>query len=496
MTSRLPKWMDWIWPHSLARQIALVIALALLAAQTLNVFLLMGEHQIEQLSRNRDIVETTCTRAAKAIYLTPIAQRVDEARRLSASWLRLTFSQDGLRSLPSLRDDAPLAQRIDGALRRERLAPYRIEAGSRRSSGRPRQDIRDERPRDANPFFDGPPPWPFREAPPPPGDEPRWLADMNPRPVGSLETVVGIQLEPRSAWLICRVLSPPQDPFISLRLLSATLALYVFVLGAAIMVTRRLGRPLSELAVAASQMGRGQKVSPIEPMGPVEVATAAQAFNEMNARITGLLAEKDAMLGAIGHDLRTPLTSLRIRAENLPQSGEVDRMIATIDHLSKMLDGILQLAQLGNEAEAPVVTDVGLLIATVVEEFEDLGADVTFKEPGRVLHNLRPHLSMRLLRNLIENALKYGQRARVHLRAGPDRLLIQIDDDGPGLDPSVLERIMQPFERLETSRNRQTGGAGLGLAIARGIAELHDSQITFANRAEGGLRVTVSMPVP
>ncbi len=542
MTSRLPKWISWIWPRQLVGQIAVVVALALLIAQTLNVFLLMGERQIEQLGRRRDMAETSCTSAAKAIYLAPERRREEEARRLSTSWLTLTFSNAGLRRIPSLTEDAPLARRVEGALRSDSLVPYMIEAGTRPLPGGPQQqDLREIPPNDRrdagrsepDPRFGGPPPRRFDgppprrldeppprrfeeppprrfdeppprrfeeppprrfdEPPPRPRDELRY-AGMEPWPVRPIETVVAIQFDQRSNWLTCRVISQPEDPFISLRLLSGTLALYAFVLGATILITRRLGRPLSQLAVAASQIGRGDKVSPIEATGPKEVAAAAQAFNEMNARITQLLSEKDAMLGAIGHDLRTPLTSLRIRAENLPPSGEVERMIATIGHLSKMLDGILQLAQLGKQEEAPVATDVGLLVTTMVEEFEDLGADVTFKPSPRVLHNLRPHLCMRLLRNLIENAVKYGERARVSLETKPHRLMIHIDDDGPGLDPNVLERIMQPFERLEASRNRQTGGAGLGLAIARGIADLHDARIDFKNRTEGGLRVTVSIP--
>jgi len=241
-------------------------------------------------------------------------------------------------------------------------------------------------------------------------------------------------------------------------------------------------------------MGSGARVSPVPTDGPQEVSAVAQAFNDMNGRITRMLMDKDAMLGAIGHDLRTPLTSLRIRAENLEQSKDRDRMIDSIEHLARMLDGILELSKIGGNKEAPVLTDVTALIMTIVEEFEDLGADVRLTSTGRIQSTLRPHMFMRLLRNLIENAVKYGERARLSVELVPSEVVIQVDDDGPGLAAGVIDRLLKPFERLDMSRNSLTGGAGLGLSIAKMIADLHGASLHFQNRRDGGLRTTIRLP--
>ena len=229
-------------------------------------------------------------------------------------------------------------------------------------------------------------------------------------------------------------------------------------------------------------------------MGAERLSAVAQAFNDMNGRITRMLMDKDAMLGAIGHDLRTPLTSLRIRAENLEPSRDRDRMIESIEHLARMLDGILELSKIGGNREAPVLTDVTALIMTIVEEFEDVGADVRLMSTPRSQCTLRPHLFMRLLRNLIENAVKYGERARLSVEVVPGEVLIQVDDDGPGLAAGVVERLLKPFERLDVSRNSVTGGAGLGLSIAKMIADVHGASLHFQNRRDGGLRTTVRLP--
>jgi signal transduction histidine kinase len=145
-------------------------------------------------------------------------------------------------------------------------------------------------------------------------------------------------------------------------------------------------------------------------------------------------------------------------------------------------------------AETPVLTDVTALIMTIVEEFEDLGVDVKLLSSVRSQAVLRPHLFMRLLRNLIENAVKYGLRARVSVEALPDALAIQIDDDGPGFPAGAADRLMKPFERLDMSRNSTIGGSGLGLSIAKMIADVHRASLDFRNRGEGGLRVSIRLP--
>jgi signal transduction histidine kinase len=201
------------------------------------------------------------------------------------------------------------------------------------------------------------------------------------------------------------------------------------------------------------------------------------------------------MLGAIGHDLRTPLASLRVRTELVEDEAERARMAVTIDDMNRTLDDILSLARLGRPSEPEQRVDLPALIDSVVGEFEDLGADVTVEEADRLAVPMRPNLTKRAVRNLIENALKYGAQARVRVRPDGGDAVVEVDDDGPGIPAQEIERMFQAFTRLEQSRSRDTGGAGLGLALSRAIVEAHGGVLTLVNRAEGGLRAEMRLPL-
>ncbi len=179
-----------------------------------------------------------------------------------------------------------------------------------------------------------------------------------------------------------------------------------------------------------------------------------------------MLDEKDRMLGAIGHDLRTPLQALRVRIESVEDEDDRARMADTVDEMSRTLDDILSLARLGRPSEPNTDVDLGALVDAVVEDFRDLDHDVTFEEPERLKMRLRPTLMRRAVRNLIENAVKYGGGAEVRLIPLAERVTIEVCDHGPGIPPDKLEAVFNPFTRLEQSRNRDTGGIGLGLALA------------------------------
>ena len=493
--SRSRSWRRYLWPRSLVGQMALVIALALAAAQVMNVFLLLNEQQWSQLARRNGLAESFCGEAIADLFSATPEQAAARVGRMSNNPLMsLELVAPGLQGVQDLVRDAPLEQRVAEDLKRQGVVIAKIEAGARPVLHQmtPREPRRNPPPPGAERFPPGQSPfemrWPAPHDPPPPPH-----GSVNGAPI---ETFIAARRDPRGDWLRCRVISAPEDRSINIRLILGTLALYVIVLGSLLLLTRWLVAPLSRLAAAAVDLGSGQRVSPVSTDGPQEVGAVAEAFNEMNARITRMLMDKDAMLGAIGHDLRTPLTSLRIRAENLEQSRERDRMIDSIEHLARMLDGILELSRIGVNKEAPVRTDVTALILTIIEEFEDLGADVRLLSTARSQATLRPHLFMRLLRNLIENAVKYGTRARVSVETVSGDLLILVDDDGPGLAPGVIDRLMKPFERLDMSRNSITGGSGLGLSIAKMIADVHGASLRFQNRMEGGLRVTIRLPQP
>jgi signal transduction histidine kinase len=299
---------------------------------------------------------------------------------------------------------------------------------------------------------------------------------------------------PGGEWLNGRINTPPPDPLLTARLIAATLLLYLIVLGATLLIARRLARPLRDLTKAAERFGGREAPAAVEPRGPADLKRAIDAFNAMNRRVVALLDEKDRMLGAIGHDLRTPLASLRIRAESVEPASERERMIATIDEMNAMLEDILVLARSGRAREAARPMDVTALADALVEEYRELGHDAALEPSERQVLAIQPNLMRRAIRNLIDNAVKYGGSARVAVRSEGDAILIEVRDRGPGLAPDQLGQVLEPFYRVEESRSRETGGTGLGLAIARAIAESHGGELRLANAPDGGLSATIRLP--
>jgi signal transduction histidine kinase len=299
---------------------------------------------------------------------------------------------------------------------------------------------------------------------------------------------------PDGQWLNGRLPVPRPDRFLGLRLALATLALYVLVFGAMLWIAARINRPLRDLTRAAESFQGRQEAAPVAARGPADVRRAIEAFNAMNQRVTRLLDEKDRMLGAIGHDLRTPLASIRIRAEGMEPAEEREAITRTVAEMSDTLEDILVLARTGRAREPARLMDLSALVEAVAEDYEMLGADVGVEDSPRLPATVQPNLLRRAVRNLIDNAVKYGTRARVRVLAEGAGAAIEIDDDGPGIPDDQIEAVLRPFERLEASRNRDTGGAGLGLAIASAVAETHGGTLTLANRPDGGLRARMVLP--
>ncbi len=298
-----------------------------------------------------------------------------------------------------------------------------------------------------------------------------------------------------AGWLNARLATPRPDPWLAVRLGAATLLLYLIVLGATLLLAVRMARPLHALARAAEQFGGREAPVEVAPRGPSDLRRAIEAFNAMNRRLISLLDEKDRMLGAIGHDLRTPLASLRIRAEAVEDEEERGRMVATLDEMAAMLEDILILARSGRSREERRPVDVAALADAVVEEFRELGAESEMAPSERQVAEIQPNLVRRAIRNLVDNAVKYGGSARVAVRREGNALLVEISDRGPGMPADEICRAVEPFHRAESSRNRETGGTGLGLAIARAVAESHGGELRLANAKGGGLVATLVLPV-
>ncbi len=296
---------------------------------------------------------------------------------------------------------------------------------------------------------------------------------------------------PDGIWLVGRFHVFRPFPLILNPLFLSQIALFVILLSATLFWASRISRPLRILAEAAQVLQPQEKFEPIAVKGPREVQVAISSFNTMAQRVRDLLAEKDRMLSAIGHDLRTPLASLRIRAESVEPEAERAKFVETIDEMTAMVEEILGLARLGHSTEPKQLVDLSALADTVVEEFRGLGKDVTFIEAPRTTVTMQVNLVRRLLRNLIDNAVKYGEKAQVSIRTSDGTVELVIEDEGPGIPESQLGEVLQPFTRLDRSRSRTTGGTGLGLSIADAIAKSQAATLILENRDGGGLRATV-----
>ncbi|QZD96426.1 sensor histidine kinase [Qipengyuania gelatinilytica] len=261
------------------------------------------------------------------------------------------------------------------------------------------------------------------------------------------------------------------------------------------LVLRRLTGPLAQLTRQTERFAASPgQYEPIQPRGPEDVQRLITAHNAMEARIGAMLEEKDVMLGAIGHDLKTPLAALRVRVEGVEDEVARARMVDSIEDITLTLDEILALARVGKSNELPERTDLAALAASVAEEFEDTGEKVTL-DASRVVAPVHLTWLKRGLRNLVSNALRYGGNASVWIGKEGDEAILRVEDSGPGIPEDRIAEMLQPFTRGEASRNRSTGGAGLGLTLARAVAEQHGGTLALSNRPEGGLRAEFRLPL-
>ncbi|MGE5720920.1 MAG: ATP-binding protein, partial [Sphingomonadales bacterium] len=412
-------------PKSLLGQMMLLMGAALLVAQLVNfAFLLSGQQKLS-LARNEGPVIERFVRTAGEVAATPAAGRDTAIDRGGRRFRYFTLDSTDLVGRRALPRDADLERRLSSALADAGVAVRQVHAARTQDLGQLRR-FPERR-------------WAREGA--------RWQA-----------VLLSSQLDD-GRWLNARLIAPLPDRFLALRLALATLALYALVLGAMLWIAARLTRPLGDLTRAAESFQGRREVQPVEVRGPTDVRRAIEAFNAMNRRVLALLDEKDRMLGAIGHDLRTPLASIRIRAESLEPEEERAAIVRTVTEMSETLEDILVLARTGRNREPARMMDVAALADAVAEEYGALGAEVAFESSPRLPLPVRPSLLRRAVRNLIDNAVKYGARARVRVVAGPGGgAAIEVDDDGPGIPPEQMQTVQRPFERLEISRSRDTGG--------------------------------------
>jgi signal transduction histidine kinase len=295
-------------------------------------------------------------------------------------------------------------------------------------------------------------------------------------------------------WLNALSIARDREPFwqwqmgLSLAVTALSLSLLL------ILALSRITRPLAALAGAAERFGRGEAIAELPESGPADIRDTIHAFNQMRERLERFVKDRTRMLAAISHDLRTPIAALRIRAELIDDNDTRERILNTLEEMQRMVEATLAFVREESSEEDTRSVDIAALLESICDDMSDLGTDVSFSGPGKTPYRCRPLALKRALQNLLENAVSYGLRARVALSVTADQLNIVIDDNGPGISEQDRERIFEPFVRLESSRNRETGGVGLGLSIARSIIRSHGGDIMLNNRVEGGLRVSVQLP--
>jgi signal transduction histidine kinase len=252
-------------------------------------------------------------------------------------------------------------------------------------------------------------------------------------------------------------------------------------------------RPLSDLAAAAEKIGTNVDSPPLDEAGTVEVRDAARAFNRMQTRIATYLRDRTRMLAAISHDLKTPITRLRLRSELLADEALREKFVRDLQEMETMVGRALEFAKGQDVREPPQPINVVALVESLQDDYREGGARVDVEGTARSYVG-RPLAIKQCLRNLVDNAVKYGGHARIILADTDTMLTIRVRDSGPGIPVESLERVFDPFFRLEESRNRDTGGTGLGLSIARNVAETHAGTLVLRNAEGGGLEAILTLP--
>jgi signal transduction histidine kinase len=302
--------------------------------------------------------------------------------------------------------------------------------------------------------------------------------------------VISLQLAD-STWLNFAAVDRATVPAWSHQSIALIAVMMLAVIALSVLGIRRLTAPLGTLAQAAERLGRDVNAPPLAERGASDVRKALRAFNNMQERIQRFIEDRTRMIAAISHDLRTPITRLRLRAEFVEDPEQQARMLADLDDMETMIRSTLSFAREEANPEPRRDVDLVALLRSICEDVPDIELTIG-AEP--LLLDGQPVALRRGFCNLIDNAMKYGQRARIDLSADADSIGVTVDDDGPGLGEEELERVFLPFYRVEQSRSRDTGGVGLGLAVARTVFRAHGGDVRLANRPEGGLRASVILP--
>ncbi len=479
-------------PRSLAGQLTLVAALALVAAQLVNMALLVQAQRQERLSAIAAAAAAQLGEAIDRVSMgLPLSERPPAASGESPAGAMVGAAGGGAGGATGAAAAEAAARRQFDLATAPRFPAQMTgwpDIAARTGALLVQAGMAVRQVRAARMTVQG------TRLVPVPGSLPeRFVPVIDPTPMQLV--AVAAQL-PDGRWVTVSARIPVGTPGFGELLAVQTIILLFLLLIPLLFLAARVQRPLAALAVAARNVGPGDDATPVEEHGPEDVRALTRAFNAMRERIAGMLTDKDRMLGAIGHDLRTPLASLRVRVEMVEDVALRDRMATTIADMAAMLDDILAVARAGQPREAREPTDLAALIADVVADYQAMGRPVRLAADGALpMHSLRPSALRGALRNLIDNAVNYGGSATVGVTQAPDgAIAIHVDDDGPGIPDAQIPAMLEPFARAESSRNRDTGGSGLGLALARAMAQAEGGELLLANRPGGGLSATIALP--
>ena len=324
--------------------------------------------------------------------------------------------------------------------------------------------------------------------------------------VSAADVVIGTGADPHVSLVSLRL---PDDSWINFNLFAANrprasghgtlLSTSLMALGVALMsllLARWLTRPIRRIADAVSTLTPGEPAPPVPEVGPKEVRDLAAAFNDMRRRITDLIARRTRSLAAVSHDLRTPLTRLKLRIDDVPDPDLQRAMASDIDEMEQMIEATLSYLKGDEQAEPSRSIDLVALIETIIDNARDTGRAAELKAPHHLVIEARLGGLKRAFSNLIGNALRFGTHVSASVQLAGTGVVVTIDDDGPGIPEDQLRAVLEPFVRLEDSRNRETGGVGLGLTIAKANIEADGGTLSLSNRPQGGLSAVVHLPGP
>lgn len=295
-------------------------------------------------------------------------------------------------------------------------------------------------------------------------------------------------------WVRLTTAPEPEAPALPGKLLVQLLLSFAVVLGVVVIAVRQASAPLKQLAEAADSLGLDLEGPPLAERGPTETRRAAQAFNRMQTRIRRLVEERARALAAVSHDLRTPLTRLRLRTELVADDSLRAQMTRDLETMAAMLDATLDYLRGVQAGEAPCRIDMNALLQSLSEDARVLGREIAITGVAQTPYTGRLSALRRALQNLLDNAIKYGLGAHIRVEDSAEALSITVEDDGPGIPPEQLARVTEPYYRVDAARGAETGGVGLGLAIVQDVALLHGGELVLANRAGGGLAARLVLP--